>query len=312
MKKVGWAMIMAMGLSAGPMSVAQEGPKECLNQAISTVNQHIRNHEILRDSDARNTFSSYINCASLRKVLDTAFHEAVHGYTTNKRAYPLVAGGSRPTLEDDKSVLRFFQPSTLKSEFGNSHNISYLQVEYKRDEDTGKMVPVQSSANNFGALLDEFNAYTNQLAFETSYRSGVTSSQTGLTSLMSFVAAYLRKAKETSPSVWRDLQSPEKRKTLQLLWNQAESVLARACSAGLRFDEDPGQFYQKYLCDAQKMSGVGSLLNKASICPTAACLGRPAPTELAQNEVEDSSPAAPTKPAGGTFFWLPSVPPANR
>ena len=124
-----------------------------------------------------------------------------------------------------------------------------------------------SSSADFRFLLDELNAYTHDLATSVKIESlrrpqdGIVGHRDGLAALMTFVMRYVDTARESVPATWANLQRPEVRKTVQVLWEQAETALAASCSVPAFGQDDRKSI--AFLADAGNGAGLAEVLGRA-------------------------------------------------
>jgi hypothetical protein len=237
---------------------------DCQPQALRDLERlSPRGHAVYRAITDKRHFLRFLTCDDVVLGLSTAVHESVHLLTSEKEAYPLVDGGlaKRPP-----EGLRFFPPREIARKFDGRD--TYVQTYLKRG--------AASSADDFGFLLDELNAYSHDLHSSVRLVSlrrpehGEVGHRDGLAALMSFVMSYVDTARQSVPATWQNLQRPDTKETVRTLWTQAETALAGSCGIpGFgRDDKKPIRF----LCDAKNHAGLADLLGRAPVCPDA-CLG---------------------------------------
>jgi hypothetical protein len=127
-----------------------------------------------------------------------------------------------------------------------------------------------TSAEEFGYLLNELNAYTHDLHAAVQLRSLSPPDRSvhhrdGLAALMAFVAAYTEQARTRHPETWRELQRPELRHTVTTLWAQAEVVMGNSCRTPNYGYEAP--IFLEHFCKATIHHALGTLLGRPPLCP---------------------------------------------
>jgi hypothetical protein len=220
-------------------------------------------HAIYEAISDKRHFLHFLTCDDVVLGLATAVHESVHLLTSDKEAYPLIGGGlaARPS-----ESLRFYAPRDIARRFDAGN--MYVQTYLKRGAAT--------SAEDFRFLLDELNAYSHDLA--TSVRlvsllkpeNGQVGHRDGLAALMTFVMSYIDVARERVPATWANLQRPEVKETVRILWEQAETALAASCNVP-GFGQDDRRSIT-FLADSGNGAGLTELLGRAPqrLCHTPA------------------------------------------
>ncbi|HRK19447.1 MAG TPA: hypothetical protein PK970_10865 [Hyphomicrobiaceae bacterium] len=206
-------------------------------------------------------FMRWITCDDVQLGLTTAVHESVHALTSQLNAYPLIDGRTVPRVADSRA---FFPPRRVAGAFRDDS--TYVQNYLQEGGAT--------SAVEFGFLLDELNAYSHDLNTAVRLRSMSTPDRhvyhrDGLAALMSFVAAYVERARLEGTETWRTLQVPVIRKTVTTLWAQSESVMGASCRTPNYGDETPS--YLASICSATIGHGLGQVLGRPPLCPVS-CL----------------------------------------
>lgn len=248
---------------------ASAARNDCQPQALRDLERlSPQGHAIYRAITDKRHFLRFLTCDDVVLGLSTAVHESVHLLTSEKDAYPLIDGGlaKRPS-----ESLRFFPPRQIAGKFDARD--SYVQT-YLRPG-------AASSSDDFRFLLDELNAYSHDLNSSVRLASlrrpehGEVGHRDGLAALMAFATSYVNTARQSVPATWENLQRPEVKETVRTLWTQAEQALAASCGipAFGRDDKKPIAF----LCDPKNSAGLGDLLGRATVCPTA-CLESGTPT----------------------------------
>ncbi|MFN3868760.1 MAG: hypothetical protein ACK4MF_06815 [Hyphomicrobiaceae bacterium] len=209
--------------------------------------------EMRRKSD----FLTWLQCEDLQLDLATAVHESVHMLTEELDAYPLIDGRRVARIGEDARLL---PPGRVASQF--DARSTYVE--------TYLMPGAASSAQHFGYLLDELNAYTHDLATAVALRSIATpglsaSHRDGLAALMSFVAAYTQEARRAHPPTWQRLNAAPVRATVGALWSQAERVMGRSCGIADFGTEAPA--FLAPVCRHDANSALGQLLGRPPACP---------------------------------------------
>jgi hypothetical protein len=185
-------------------------------------------------------------------------HESVHLLTSEKEAYPLVAGG---VAERPSETLRFYAPREIARRFDGRD--TYVQTYLKPGAAT--------SSADFRFLLDELNAYSHDLATSAKLlevrrpEHGQVGHRDGLAALMTFVMSYVDTARASVPGTWANLQRPEVKQTIATLWTQAETALAASCDIP-GFGQDDRK-HIAFLADAANGPGLAELLGRAPVRP---------------------------------------------
>jgi hypothetical protein len=200
-------------------------------------------------------FLAFLTCDDVQLGLSTAVHESVHILTEERDAYPLIAGGSIRRVHE---VSRFYPPREIANSF-NQGDI-YVQTYLHRG--------AASSADDFGFLLDELNAYSHDLASATKlmaihHGDAQVDHRAGLAALMSFVMRYAETAREGKPTTWGGLQHPAEKALLHTLWTQAEGVLA----ASWGISGFGGEKYVGGLCDRRNGAALAELIGENPMSP---------------------------------------------
>lgn len=227
------------------------------------------------------SFEAWLDCDDAQFALPTAVHEAIHVETNEGDAFPLVGGGAAARPHETSA---FFPPSRLVGQFeADDFTAIYLTV--------GKA----SSASDFLYLLDEFNAYTHDLAAAVDLKflsrpdEGV-DHRDGLAAMMAFVSAYAEFARTDEPVTWRGLHAPQVAGVVRRLWIGAERVMASSCGIpryGTR-DRD----YLRQVCASGPRSALASILGRPPICAQACLAAPPSAVQDAGDEIAEIDDAA--------------------
>jgi hypothetical protein len=223
-------------------------------------------YEVYRRVKDKSFFTSWINCDNVQLGLTTAVHETVHMLTEEYNAYPLIDGAKLPRVPERRPL---FPPRLASGHFDASS--TYVET-YMRPG-------AATSAEEFGYLLNELNAYTHDLHAAVQLRSlslpGLSvHHRDGLAALMAFVAVYTEEARGKHPDTWRELQRPELRRTVSVLWQQAEQVMGNSCRTPGYAMEAPS--YLAHVCRQTFKHALGALLGRPPLCPISCRLDRTA------------------------------------
>jgi hypothetical protein len=302
MKRV-YALLVALAVGATSMLAApvhakerdlSNGPrnKSCHPQALAHLKRLApQGWAVYEQAADKSFFTNWIDCdQSVVMGVTTAVHETVHMMTEELHAYPLIMGGRLPRISE-RRTRTFFPPKLTSHQFDAKSGFveTYLKP------------GAASSAEEFDYLLNEFNAYTHDLHAAIQLQSVASRAQEvyhrdGLAALMAFVAAYVERARTEHPETWRTLQEPQTRRTLAMLWEQAEQVMANSCRTQRIALEATG--FLKHVCRADIRHGLGHLLGRPPLCPVTCTRGRSAgePIEASAGiESEDQASEPPRK-----------------
>ena len=234
---------------------------------------------IFRQTDQPGFFESWLDCGDAQYGLPTAIHESTHVVTSETDAFPLVGGGA---IARPHEVSAFFPPYRIAGRF-------------TADDFTGIYLArgKASSATDFLYLLDEFNAYSHDLAAAVSLKALASPNEAvdhrdGLAAMMAFLVAFSETARASEPETWGGLRRPPVARTISALWNRAERVMASAC--GIPNFGSSDRAYLRQVCAAGPGSALEEILGRAPVCPTA-CLETTPETAAAEAEVAPSSDA---------------------
>lgn len=247
------ALLLCVAAGSSPLVAAP-----CHDQALGELRRlHPLGFNVYVSMRKKSDFLQWVTCDDVQLGLTTAVHESVHMLTHEMNAYPLINGSSLPRIEASAAL---YPPSQLSPRYdGTSAYVStYLHP------------GGATSAEEFGYLLDELNAYSHDLHAAVGLQSLAPRGRAvfhrdGLAALMSFVAAYVDEAFRNHPSTWRLLVQPNHRKTVGGLWTQAEQVLGDSCRMKDFSDEAPR--FLVNVCSATFHGGLGQLLGRPPVCP---------------------------------------------
>lgn len=254
-------------------------PHLCRAKAVELIRSHglsVRSsfEKMLRNKDATNTFFTYVDCSDLGFSLSTAFHEGMHGlngFDKNPDCFPLLDGKSVSCPYDDLDR-RLIEPRTIARDYPFDRNDLNVKTYLLGVEpDNGKPVGGSNGGTDFNRLLDELNAWTHDAALNTDLRakgiaqaSDLDNSRLGTMQLMTFIMAYAHYAKRKNPGTWKMLTEPKTRKTVSLLWHQAEAVVQRTCGAG---QKSVHRASLNFLCEAKYQEGIEGITSQRVRCP---------------------------------------------
>lgn len=230
----------------------------CQQEAVNKLQRlHPPGFNVYINMRKKGDFLFWLECQDLQLDLATAVHESIHILTSEYDAYPLLNGQRLPRIADDPV---YYPPSALQRYFDTSS--TYVET---------YIVPgTATSSEQFGFLLDEFNAYTHDLnaaiALQPLARPGqYASHRDGLAALMSFVFSYVEEARRAYPQTWQQLQTRQLRSTVKTLWEQAEQVMANSCLVP-NFGEETPKFLSN-VCRSTAQGAMGHLLGRPPLCP---------------------------------------------
>lgn len=256
------AALLVLGLSslAEPLGAA-ERPK-CADANLATLRRFVpEGFSIYQRLTDKNNFTFWFQCQDQQIDLTNAVHEGAHILTTEIQAYPLIDGRTVPLVGESRKL---FRPGLVAPRFPAA---SPFVANY--------LMPGQaSSADHFGFLLDELNAYSHDLNAATKLRhlsrpDNGWLHRDGLAALMAFTAAYVERARLEDRETWAILRSGPVKQTVATLWSQAEHVMSASCRIPRYADEAPE--YLKPVCAANIRHGLGHLLGRPPLCPVS-CL----------------------------------------
>jgi hypothetical protein len=217
------AAALALLAVAADGRTASAAPRtDCRAKAIQDL-QRLSPHgySVYQAMADKKQFLAWLTCDDIHQGLATGVHESVHLLTHQRDAFPLIEGGE---VRRPHQVSRFFAPREISRQFDLKD--AYVQT-YLRPG-------AASSASDFLYLLDELNAYSHDLhaavqLMPLQRRDRRADNRDGLASLMAFLTGYVQAAEKTKPKTWEGLMQPEPRHVVQILWAQAETVLASSC-----------------------------------------------------------------------------------
>jgi len=252
---------MAAAFFAAAPAVWAAPASSCKPQALRDLGRLApEGYAVYRAATDKAFFTRWITCDDVQLGLATAVHETVHMLTEDQDAFPLIGGGSVKRVH---AVSRFFPPREIAKRFDRSS--TYVE--------TYLLPGAATSADDLLYLLDELNAYTHDLNAVIGLQSlhnpeFQVDHKNGLTSLMSFVMAYVDTAQRTKPKTWEGLQRPEVKKLVQTLWAQAETELAKSCGMDGLGSSDAKLV--AFMGAESNNSAMGKLLDRptATSCPS--------------------------------------------
>lgn len=256
-------------------------PKECHPRALAQLKRLApEGWKVYEQAQDKTFFTRWITCDNIQLGLTTAVHETVHMLTEELEGYPLIMGGKLPRVSQARRGRAFFPPRLTSHQFdGNSNFVTtYLKP------------GAASSADEFDYLLNEFNAYTHDLHAATQLVSIGNRGQDvyhrdGLAALMSFVAAYVERARTEHPDTWKSLKEPQARRVVTTLWAQAEQVMANSCRLS-RYGFEATGYLTQHVCKADIHHGLGELLGRPPLCPVTCVRGGERTAMPAAHETE--------------------------
>ena len=248
---------IAMGVAT---HVEAAGPsKACIQEALGHLRDQLpEGFSVYQRLQQKTVFTFFLKCGDeLQLGMTTAVHEGVHGLTTELGAYPLINGTAVPIVGNPRSL---FRPGLVAPSFNakSSYVSTYL------------LPGAATSADEFGFLLNELNAYTHDLHAAVRLRNFSSATfdvfhRDGLAALMAFTAAYVDRAKSEDAAAWATLRSPAVRTSVTSLWAQAEHVMGASCRVP-RYALEAAKFLAP-ICAADINHGLGHLLGRPPLCP---------------------------------------------
>jgi hypothetical protein len=231
---------------------------ECHSKALEKLRKlSPEGYRVYKLSGDAKDFLHWVTCDDVQLGLSTAVHETVHLLTEKLDAYPLIDGRRLPRVHQRRT---FFPPRSVHNRFDprSTYVSTYLGP------------GAATSADEFGYLLDELNAYTHDLSAAVQLDSIASRDREvyhrdGLAALMAFVASYVEAAQREHPDTWRELARPEVRTVVATLWEQAETVMGRSCRTRNYGHEAPR--FLAPVCKADARHGLGRLLGRPPLCP---------------------------------------------
>lgn len=259
---IGSAVALVFGLAALGVDARAAAPSKCTAKNLETLRRTVPEgfaiYEGLKD---KSIFTHWFKCENTQLDLTTGIHEGTHILTSEIQAYPLINGQSVALVGEIKKL---FRPGVLAPRF--KRDSAYVE---------NYLMPGQaSSADEFGYLLNELNAYSHDLNAAVKLRQFAQKDydvmhRDGLAALMAFTAAYVERARTEDKDAWAILQSPAVRGTIATLWGQAEQVMGASCRVP-RYAMETSDFL-KPVCAANIRHGLGHLLGRPPLCPVS-CL----------------------------------------
>jgi hypothetical protein len=249
-------VVMVRGAAAAPRA------QPCLAEALAALQRAAPDgFRVYAQLERKTDFTQWIDCANVQLGLTTAVHEGTHILTDQLGAYPLIGGGTAPRVGASRSLVR---PGVVAGRFppDSSFVTTYLKP------------GAATSAEEFGYLLDELNAYSHDLDAAVRLRRLASPDydvfhRDGLSALMAFVAAYVERARMEDAITWQSLRDAAVKPSVVALWAQAERVMGASCRVPRYGDEAPG--YLAPVCAANIRHGLGVLLGRPPLCPVS-CL----------------------------------------
>lgn len=261
------AAAVAIGSLAAPPARADteydatKVPK-CAESHLTLLRRTVpEGYAIFEKMQDRKLFTVWFRCSDPQLDLTTAVHEGVHILSHEISAHPLINGDTVPLVADLKTL---FRPGLVAPRYKaeNTFVSTYLG-------------PGQAtSADQFGYLLNELNAYTHDLNAAVKLRRLSRQDydvfhRDGLAALMSFTAAYVERARAEDKTTWSALQGAAVKRTVTTLWAQAELVMGASCRVP-RYAYEAVEFLTP-VCAASIRHGLGLLLGRPPLCPVS-CL----------------------------------------
>lgn len=252
-------------------AAAADPPKACVERALGYLRQALpEGYSIYDRLKNKSVFTFFLKCGDdVQLGMTSAVHEGAHGLTSELNAYPLINGGVVPLVGDMKSL---FRPGLVAPRFNKSSAFvsTYL------------MPGAATSADEFGFLLNELNAYTHDLNAAVKLKRYSSENydvyhRDGLAALMAFTAAYVERARQEDAAAWSALQAPGVRRSVATLWAQAEHVMGASCRVP-RYAHEAAEFLTP-VCGATIRHGLGQLLGRPPLCPVT-CLRQTADTTV--------------------------------
>jgi hypothetical protein len=238
---------------------AAEPSKACIAEALANLKSTLpEGFSIYERLKQKSVFTFFIKCGDeIQLGMTTAVHEGVHGLTSELNAYPLINGQSVPLVGNQRAL---FRPGLVAPKFNaqSAYVSTYL------------MPGQATSADEFGFLLNELNAYTHDLNAAVKLRRFSSTQfdvfhRDGLAALMAFTAAYVGRARKEDATAWTALQQPAVKTSVSALWAQAEQVMGASCRIP-RYAQEAAE-YLAPVCAANFQHGLGQLLGRPPLCP---------------------------------------------
>jgi hypothetical protein len=230
--------------------------------------------KIMKSADAKNNFYFFLDCNDLGQSLSSAIHEAVHGLSGvyfNPHCFPL-RNGTSASCPYGVMDARLLQPKTIFRDYpfdAQDPNVKTYLLGI--DLASGEPIEGSSGGTDFNMILNELNAWTHDVAFNTElHLKGIApaisldNSRLGAMQLMTFAMAYLHFAKKKSPSTWKMLIDPREKKLITQLWQQAEPAIEASCKVPQKGVHKPSL---NFLCDPKYQEGIESIVGQKVSCP---------------------------------------------
>ena len=174
--------------------------RKCTTSNLETLRQTVpEGYSIFQRLGDKSSFTVWFKCEDRQLDLTTAVHEGTHVLTAEIQAYPLISGQTATIVGE---IRKLFRPGVLAPRFpaASAYVASYL------------MPGQASSAEEFGYLLNELNAYSHDLNAAVKLRHLAQQDynvmhRDGLAALMAFTAAYVERARTDDGDAWAILQS---------------------------------------------------------------------------------------------------------
>lgn len=270
-------VVLALLIAAQPVVAAADTVAWCNRAAVARLHASAPDgYATFLRSTEPGKFEAWIDCDDAQFGLPTAVHEATHIETSDTDTFPLTGGGA---VARPHEISAFFPPTRIARQFeADDFTAIYLTA--------GKA----SSATDPLYLLDEFNAYTHDLATAVDLRASSRPDEgvdhrDGLAAMMAFVSSYAETARAEEPATWRGLQTRPVAHVVRSLWFGAERVMASSCGIPRYGTRD--RTYLLKVCALGPRSAMATLLGRAPHC-AAACLAVPlaAADEIPETEGE--------------------------
>jgi hypothetical protein len=256
------AILLTTAICGWPSEPRAGGKPACTATNLELLRRTVPEGYAIYDKLGDKTnFTVWFRCEDRQYDLTTAVHEGAHVVTADINAYPLINGRTVPIVGELKKL---FRPGVLAPRFPAASAFV-----------TNYLLPGQaSSADHFGFLLNELNAYSHDLNTAVKLRHLAPKGynvmhRDGLAALMAFTAAYVERARLENKDTWAILQSPRVKQTVATLWTQAEDVMGSSCRVPRYAEEAPE--YLAPICAADIRHGLGRLLGRPPLCPVS-CL----------------------------------------
>ena len=289
---IGLACAFALALGWSDLAKADN---PCNRWAVGLLKQHSpTGFDAYRSTQDKSIFNSFsAECADKTQFLDadviSAVHETNHAIRSEKNVYNLVTSELLPV----PPAPNYFAPAAIVPALSRDARIRN-DVFFKTYL-SNKGPDANSSRADFTYLLDEMNAYTNEMQTQIEFARvhPFTNRDAGVPAMMTFVAAYANHARDHAPGVWRDLTaSPASPTRLAVgkLWAQAERVLRQACAIAPKSPNEQAA-YVGALCNAANTSAISIVLGRQAQCPKECSADLKAAADQADEEEMIEMPA---------------------